>query len=184
MPQTTVLPDWRATYPIDAPAMKPSGVEVRKSVAISAASWLTGVTTYTVAAHGLPVGSGAYITVQGMTPATFNGQFNANITSATAFTVAMGTTPGTATAFGTAYYMNLASNAIPNAEEFAQPMAVGSPEYTKMLADMDAAKSGKPKVEEEESEEEPEDEGEEEEGEEETEEEEPTPPRRGGGRRR
>jgi len=28
MPQNTVLPDWRATYPIEAPAMKPPGVTV------------------------------------------------------------------------------------------------------------------------------------------------------------
>lgn len=28
MPQNTVLPDWRVTYPNDAPAMKPGGVTV------------------------------------------------------------------------------------------------------------------------------------------------------------
>jgi hypothetical protein len=28
MPQNTVLPDWRATYPILAPAQKPGGVTV------------------------------------------------------------------------------------------------------------------------------------------------------------
>jgi len=33
MPQTTVLPDWRATYPIEAPAMKPGGVTVATNAA-------------------------------------------------------------------------------------------------------------------------------------------------------
>lgn len=28
MPQTNVLPDWRATYPLDAPVQKPGGVTV------------------------------------------------------------------------------------------------------------------------------------------------------------
>jgi hypothetical protein len=28
MPQNNVLPDWRATYPLDAPVQKPGGVTV------------------------------------------------------------------------------------------------------------------------------------------------------------
>src|SRR6516164_7430747 len=136
MPQNTVLPDWRATYPIDAPAMKPAGVEVRKSVAISAAAWVTGVTTYTTAAHGLTVGTGAYVSIQGMTPTTFNYSGPVNVASATTVTVGVTPTPGTATAFGTMYYMNLSSTAIPNSPLMAttKPMSVGSEEYNKMMS--------------------------------------------------
>ena len=36
MPQNNVLPDWRATYPNDAPAQKPGGVTVSTALGATA----------------------------------------------------------------------------------------------------------------------------------------------------
>ena len=160
MPQTTLLFDWRVDYPLDAPAQKPGGVEVRKATAITAASWAANVTTYTATGHGIPIGSGVIVTVIGMLPVAFNGQFLGSAPTANTIAVSMLTTPGSATQMGTAYYMVLAANAVPN------PSMV-----------MSLAEEEKPKAKEEVDEEEQEDEDTEEEVEEEDEEEESTRPR-------
>jgi hypothetical protein len=113
MPQTTVLSQWKAEYPMQAPFLQPGGDIVTKTGVATAAAWLTGTTTFTVPAHGITVGTPVWITTGGFAPAGYNGQFWAVAASATTFTVPMAN-PGTQTALGSVYYMTLVAGAVPN----------------------------------------------------------------------
>ena len=136
MPQTTVQPLFRAAYPILAPAQKAPGFETRKSLTATAATWLAGITTVTVPAHGVTVGASVGLTLEGFVPAAYNGQFTANAASATTFTYPQAVNPGTATTMGKVLFMALPASAVPNAnlmkapgasQEAAQPPLLTTP---------------------------------------------------------
>jgi len=115
MPQTTVQPMWRATYPILAPAQKPPGVTPNKVLTATGIAWATGLVTVTTPAHNIPVGSAAWVTLSGFVPAGYNGQYLANAASATTLTYPLGSSPGTVSTEGTVSYMVLPATAVPNA---------------------------------------------------------------------
>lgn len=73
------------------------------SFAITAATWSTGVATYTTGStpHGFAIGQ--QIVIQGMSPTAWNGAYLtvASVPTTTTFTVAITSNPGTATTFGT-----------------------------------------------------------------------------------
>jgi len=115
MVQTTVLPSWRATYPIQAPAQKPGGTTPNKALTASGIAWATGLVTVTTPAHNIPVGSAAWVTLSGFAPAGYNGQYLCNVASATTLTYPLTSNPGTATTQGSVSYMVLPASAVPNA---------------------------------------------------------------------
>jgi len=69
--------------------------------AITSAVWSGGVVTVTTTApHGYPSAETIGLTIAGMTPAAYNGTFQATITGTTTFTYPLASNPGTATVFG------------------------------------------------------------------------------------
>ena len=73
------------------------------SKVVSAATWSSGVLTVTAAlAHGFTIGDTLEVTLAGFTSsgAAINGTYLATVTTATAFTVPLATTPGTISAYG------------------------------------------------------------------------------------
>lgn len=116
MPQTNVLPDWKATYPTDAKAQKPP---IINTIGITAASWTTPNVTFTTAApHGLAVGEA--FTVAGVNPAAYNGNYTTIAgTAGSTVVAALASSPGTYVSGGTLtaevpLQVNLAANAVPN----------------------------------------------------------------------
>ena len=124
MPQTSVLPQWRADYPILTPRQKaPLWVPHSVSLTPSATTWAAGVVTMTVAAVADPVGSTYPITVVGFTPAGYNGSYTGTIASSTSITFPLAANPGAVTVEGTVSYTGVAlstisttlpANAVPN----------------------------------------------------------------------
>lgn len=72
---------------------------VSAAVVITAASWTTGVATYTATAHGLTTGDIANIT--GVTPAGYNVVGTVTVLTANTFTLPITANPGTYTSGGT-----------------------------------------------------------------------------------
>lgn len=69
--------------------------------AITSSVWSGGVVTVTTTApHGYPNAETIGLTIAGMTPAAYNGTFQATITGASTFTYPLASNPGTATVFG------------------------------------------------------------------------------------
>ena len=71
------------------------------SLAVSTATWSSGVVTLTTSAHGIPVGTTTTIIVSGCTPVGYNGTFTATAASTTTLTYSVASNPGTLTASGT-----------------------------------------------------------------------------------
>lgn len=68
---------------------------------ITALAWATGTVTVTLGGpHGWATGDLVPVIVSGAAPAAYNGAFTVTVTSATEFTYALGSDPGTATAMG------------------------------------------------------------------------------------
>jgi hypothetical protein len=151
MPQTNVIPDWKATYPNDAKAQKPSGISGTVSRTASAGSWAANVATLTVPATTDYVGTVYPITVAGFTPAGYNGTFQGTIASATTITYPLTTNPGgVATVMGTVSYpgiiplnlsTTLGANAVPNKPTYATgTIQAYDPELGQMVLDKVAEK--------------------------------------------
>jgi hypothetical protein len=130
MPQTSVLPQWKADYPILQPRQKPGGYPGTVVRTASASVWAAGVVTLTVPAVTDPVGSNVPITVTGFTPAGFNGSYTGTIASTTSITYPLTTSPGLSTVQGTVSYpgmiplaisTTLPANAVPNKAMWATP---------------------------------------------------------------
>ena len=124
MPQTNVLPDWRATYPNDARAQKPGNVLWTGTFGITAITWATGNATITTAApHGLAVG--ATVTIGGVTPPGYNGTFTtAAGTTGSTIVVPIATNPGAYVSGGAAsvpstFSTTVTPNDVPNKPSYA-----------------------------------------------------------------
>lgn len=126
MPQTNVLADWKATYPADAPRMKPGGYLRPLIRATSAGAYNagTGVATLTVPSTTDYVGTVYTMTMSGFTPAAYNGTYQGTLASATTITYSPASNPGgPVTVQGTVAYTGmvptgmgttLPSTAVPN----------------------------------------------------------------------
>lgn len=94
-------------------------------LAISSLTWASNTVTATVAAVGLSTGETFTVTITGAVPSGYNGTFVATVTSATTFTYALASNPGSETTPGTytqpysAFVNNVATTF------FAQGSAVG-----------------------------------------------------------
>src|SRR5215475_16009445 len=104
MPQTTVLPEWKASYPITAPKQKPPGLNQTVQRTASASSWAAGKVTLTVPSLSDYVGSTYPMTISGFTPAGYNGNVVGTIASATSITYPLTADPGVSTVQGKATY--------------------------------------------------------------------------------
>jgi hypothetical protein len=95
----------RKGYTVESILTTSTGVKT-----ISSITHVDAVATLTTAtAHGLT--TGVYVSISGTTPAAYSGVFKITVTSTTAFTYSMATTPGTnATVVGT--YLNQATTPI------------------------------------------------------------------------
>ena len=147
MPQTNVIPDWKATYPYDAPRMKPSAVLGTVTRVASAASWAAGVVTLTVPATTDYVGTVYTMTISGFTPAGFNGVVQGTIASATTITYPLTTSPGAATVMGNASYTGmvpvnmsttLGANDVPNKPTYAAGTIQSFETFMEAVAEWDA----------------------------------------------
>jgi len=74
---------------------------LQSELAVSTATWSSGIVTLVTSAHGIPVGTTTTINVSGCTPAGYNGTFVATAATTTEFTYAVATNPGTLTGSGT-----------------------------------------------------------------------------------
>lgn len=128
MPQTSVLPQWKADYPILTPRQKPSGIRKDVSRTASASSWAAGKVTLTVPSLADTVGTVYSMVVSGFTPAGYNGSVNGTIASATSITYPLAVDPGLSTVQGTVKYTavvplvistTLPANAVPNKAMYA-----------------------------------------------------------------
>lgn len=71
------------------------------AIAITSATWASGVVTVTTAApHGFPIGT-IEVTLAGFMPVAYNGTFLGTVTSTTVFTYPLATNPGSTTVVGT-----------------------------------------------------------------------------------
>jgi hypothetical protein len=144
MPQTSVIPEWKATYPILEPRQKPSSnpLPTHQHRVASAAAWATGVVTLTLPASTDFVGSKHPIVVSGFTPAAYNGNFTGTIASATTITYPLTANPGVETALGAVDYdaylpigisTALPANAVPN----KAPFSLGTIQSVSVMAGAD-----------------------------------------------
>jgi hypothetical protein len=70
-------------------------------IAISAIAWANGRVTVTTAnPHGIPFGRSAILTIDGVTPAAFNGDMQVLVTGRNTFTYPLAVNPGPATILG------------------------------------------------------------------------------------
>lgn len=105
------------------------------SYAITSLAWLTGTVTATVASGVLPTtGTTFTTTISGATPAAYNGTYVATVASATTFTYAITTNPGTETVGGFFTLPGASPIAAPASTFFAQGTAVGA--YVLELGDV------------------------------------------------
>lgn len=75
---------------------------VPAALTLSSLSWAGGTVTATASApHGFPVGQQVALTIAGTTPAAYNGNFTATITTATQFTYPLVSNPGATSVVGT-----------------------------------------------------------------------------------
>ena len=88
---------------------------------ITSAAWSSGTATYTcTSAHGFPIGDVIDVTIAGFTPAGYNGTFFATVTTATAFTVAIASNPGSMTVAGSYTLEDVAEVLATSTSFFAQ----------------------------------------------------------------
>jgi len=114
MPRTLTLPltgqiVWY--FAASPPAAAPIAALVVASLAgrpvsatASAMTWANGIVTATIPAQSDPVGTIYPITVAGVTPAGYNGNYTGTVTSATTITYPLASNPGPVTVQGTVAY--------------------------------------------------------------------------------
>jgi hypothetical protein len=147
MPQTNVIQDWKATYPYDAPRMKPSAVLGTVTRVASASSWAAGVVTLTVPATTDYIGSVYTMTVSGFTPAGYNGVVQGTIASATTITYPLASSPGASTVQGQVSYTGmvpvnmsttLGANDVPNKPTYSAGTIQSFETFMEAVAEWDA----------------------------------------------
>ena len=77
---------------------------LQPGLALTSLAWASGTVTATTTAAlpaNFPVGAVFPVTIAGVTPAGYNGQYQATVTGASTFTYSLATDPGTETAVGT-----------------------------------------------------------------------------------
>lgn len=106
-PQADVTPS--ADTPVGATITLTLGVAgLEASKAITGLSWLVGVVTVTIAAHGYSTGN--TIAISACSPAEYNGTYSITVIDANTFTYALAIDPGAAVTLGTAARSSAGAN--------------------------------------------------------------------------